>query len=195
MPIRTGRLINPPKYDFWLKGHAACNYTLNSHTLYRSIAPVEEITQPLQIEAAYKYDYRQFRIDWALRNFIYTDDDRMYGIVMITNKGIFKEDRVRDISEHEIYMRWDTFVTKLEDYNENTIICNLGENKKIEIIHPQDYEVGENGVYVKTQHDEIVLLEQTNELMKALKNHSWYINVHRMNYVPVWNFRMWYMMF
>lgn len=190
------RVINPPKYNYYLKGAMPCSYGLNSTTMYRSLARPDDIKKPNQIEVFYKYDYETFTIDFAFRTFE-TDDIRQYNIFMVTSKGIFKEDITRSVLDNLIYMRWTTFVTKLDDYKSNLIIINYPENSKsIKYFFYDSYTENEdNTVTVISDKGEEFILPKSDQLMKSLKGNNPFIDVDRSCYVPIWNFRMWYLIF
>ena len=72
--------------------------------MYRTLVRPENLRKANQIEAFYKYDYNDFRIDWAFRSFENPKDYREYNIFMVTDDGIYNEDITRGIQDHIIYM-------------------------------------------------------------------------------------------
>ena len=190
------RVINPPRYDYYLKGSTHCSYGLNATTMYRSLARPEDLEHPNQIEVFYKYDYECFTIDYAFRTFE-TDDIREYNILLVTNNGIFKEDITRSILDNLIYMRWTTFVTKLDDYKQNLIVINYPENtKSIKYFFYENYMINEDDtVTITSENNEVFTIPKSDKLIQSLRNNQPFIDVDRSCYVPIWCFRMWYMIF
>lgn len=192
----SDRVINPHTYEQDLNGYAPCNYGLNSHTLYRSLARPKDITTPLQVEAFYKYDSDTFRLDYAFRTFPYANDSRLYNMFMISDKGIFKEDITRSIIDNEIYMRWSVFVTKLEDRFARLIITNKPDTNEITWFYPQTVKSTTDSKITITDTSNIDHeMDLTDQIQQSLKYGTDYIDVPTMCYVPIYNFRMWYMMF
>ena len=192
------RIINPPRYKYFLKGQAPCNYSLRSRTHYRTLAIPEDMFAAYQIEAFYKYQYSSFEIDWGIRSFE-TDDYRIFNMVLFTDKGIYKEDITRSIYDNEIFMRWTTFVTKLEERENNLFITNDGDSKRVIWFYPkivEDDPTDETKVFVTDTENKIHQMTKTDALLKAYVNKDIdYIDIDETNFIPVYWFRMWYTMF
>lgn len=194
----NSRLINPPKYEWLLKGAAPCNYSLNSRTMYRTLVRPENLRKANQIEAFYKYDYNDFRIDWAFRSFENPKDYREYNILMVTDDGIYKEDITRGIQDHIIYMRWTVFVTKLAPRKPKLFITTKPDSREVIFFYQDRYDEPseeDETVNIYDEEGNCYIFNKNNRLLYALKHDSDYIDVDTMNYVPVWNFRMWYLLF
>lgn len=195
----TRRIINPPRYKYFLKGHAPCNYTLSSRTNYRTLAVPEDMYAAYQVEAFYKYQYDSFEIDWAFRSFEYANDYRMFNLMMVTDKGLFKEDMTRSIYDNEIFMRWTTFVSKLEPRDKHLFITNEPGTRKVIWFYPKSVAVDPEDskkVLVTDTDDKIHIMDYNEKLMKAfLCKDLDYIDIDETNLIPVYWFRMWYTLF
>ena len=190
------RRINPPKYELMLKGSAPANYTLNSTTLYRTLVKPEDISHVNQIEAFYKYDYGQFKIDWAFRSFEDPEDPREYNTVIFTDHGIYREEVTRSILDSEYWMRWTVFVNKIEERKPGIIITTGLEDKKVIWFYPKKaLVVDDRFITIEDTKGVVHKLFCNPILIKALRFRTDYIDVDEANYVPVYNFRMWYMVF
>lgn len=195
----TKRIINPHRYEYWLKGSAPCNYSLNSQTHFRTLAVPEDIQHAYQIEAFYKYDYGSFKIDWAFRTFEYEEEYRQFNMILVTDKGIYKEDITRSIYDNEIFMRWTTFVTHLQERKPHLFITTEYDTKRVVWFYPDkllDYPLNENLVLVIDTEGISHLMRKTEALLKAFDNKQTdYVDVDETNFIPVYWFRMWYTMF
>lgn len=190
------RRINPPKYELMLKGSAPANYTLNSTTLYRTLVKPEDISHVNQIEAFYKYDYGQFKIDWAFRSFEDPEDPREYNTVLFTDHGIYREEVTRSILDSEYWMRWTVFVNKIEERKPGIIITTELNDKKVIWFYPKKaLVVDDRFITIEDTKGVVHKLFCNTILIKALRFRTDYIDVDEANYVPVYNFRMWYMVF
>ena len=191
------KVINPSPYQLLLKGQAPCNYSLTSNTLYRSLQRPEWMTTPNQIEAFYKFDYDTFNINYAFRTFE-SDDPRMYNIVMITDKGIYKDDVTRSLLDDIIYMRWTTFVTKIEETRAGLIVSNDYNTDKVCWFYPKcacDCP-GESGlINITDTYGKKHIMKKSPLLLQSLRDGLRYVEVEAKCYVPVMNFRMWHMVF
>ena len=164
------RRINPPKYELMLKGSAPANYTLNSTTLYRTLVKPEDISHVNQIEAFYKYDYGQY--------------------------GIYREEVTRSILDSEYWMRWTVFVNKIEERKPGIIITTGLNDKKVIWFYPKKaLVVDDRFITIEDTKGVVHKLFCNPILIKALRFRTDYIDVDEANYVPVYNFRMWYMVF
>ena len=195
----TRRLIDPPKYKYFLKGHAPCNYSLRSKTHYRSLAKPEELFAAYQIEKDYKFKYDMFEIDWAFKSFEYRNDMREYNLILFTDKGIFREEITRSIFNQEIYMRWTTFVNKLIDRKPHLFITTEEGSKKIIWFYPaelKDHYTDPKKIIVVDTEGKSHVMNRDDRLIKAFNTQNVdYVDVDETNYIPVYWFRMWYMMF
>jgi len=190
------RRINPPKYEVMLKGSAPANYTLNSTTLYRTLVKPEDISHVNQIEAFYKYDYGQFKIDWAFRTFEDPEEPREYNTLVFTDHGIYREEITRSIIDSEYWMRWTVFVNKIEDRKPGLIITTGLEDKKVIWFYPEKaLTIDDHFIQIRDTKGIVHKLFCNPVLIKALRYRQDYIDVDEANYVPVYNFRMWYMVF
>jgi len=191
------RRINPPRYELMLKGSAPANYSLNSTTLYRSLVKPENITHPMQIEAFYKYDYGTFKIDWAFRTFEDPEDPREYNTLLFTDHGIYREEITRSIMDHEYWMRWTVFVNKLAERKSGLFITTESYTSKKVIWFYMDkiLEMDDESVTILDTEGVVHVLQNNSQLQNSLRFGVDYIDVEEGNYVPVHNFRMWYMVF
>ena len=191
------RRINPPRYELMLKGSAPANYTLNSTTLYRTLVKPDTITHPTQIEAFYKYDYGTFKIDWAFRSFEDPNDPRQYNTILFTDHGIYREEITRSIMDHEYWMRWTVFVNKMIERKPKLFITTESyESKKVVWFYPQEVlSEDEETVEILDTNGIVHVLRNNSQLQKSLRYGVDYIDVDESNYIPVHNFRMWYMVF
>lgn len=190
-------IINPRRYELLLKGQAPCNYSLNSHTCYRSLQRPDWMTTVNQIEAFYKFDYDTFAIDYALRTFE-TDDPRIYSIIMITDKGIYKEDISRSLLDDEIHMRWTVFVTKIDEVRGGLIICTAPNSYKLEWFYPKCVcECSEDKTKIKIIDENRIphIMNRSKLLLDSLRKGIRYVEIPKRCYVPVMQMRMWYMVF
>ena len=191
------KVINPRKYELLLKGQAPCNYSLNSHTLYRSLQRPDWMTTVNQIEAFYKYDYDTFAIDYAFRTFE-TDDPRVYSIIMVTDKGIYKEDVSRSLMDTEIHMRWTVFVTKIADVRKGLIVSTDYNSFRLTWFYPKcACDVPEDKSKIKIMDDcgKFHIMDKSPLLLDALKKGNRYVEVPAQCYIRVTDFRMWYTVF
>lgn len=192
----TDRIINPYRYEYYLKGEASCNYGLNSHSMYRTLAREEQVTTPLTVEAFFKYDYNDFRIDYAFRTFPYTEDERIFNVFMVTNKGVYKEDITRSILDNDIYMRWSTFITKLITRPAQIFVTNTPDTKQIIWFSPSKEKSRTNTKIIITDTDNIDHeMTLTAQIQESLKYGTDYVDVPKICYIPIWDFHMWHMMF
>ena len=191
------RRINPPKYEVMLKGSAPANYTLNSTTLYRTLVKPEDISHVNQIEAFYKYDYGQFKIDWAFRTFEDPEEPREYNTLVFTDHGIYREEITRSIIDHEYWMRWTVFVNKMIERKPKLFITTESyESKKVIWFYPQEVlSEDEETIEILDTNGIVHVLRNNSQLQKSLRYGVDYIDVDESNYIPVYNFRMWYMVF
>ena len=204
------KLINPPRYEFLLKGSAPCNYSMNSQTLYRTLAVPEDQYHVNQVEKFLKYDYDTIRMDFAFRTFDQKDDDRMYNIFLVTDKGIFREDVTRSIWDTEIYMRWTAFWTKLENRFSRLVVLNKPDSKAIDWFYLREaYEYADNMPIqvpcgICNPQDYLFLVDTNGKVHYTLKNDKLYesirygtdyIEVDKTNYIPIWQFHCWYQYF
>lgn len=193
------RIINPPRYDYYFKGYAPCNYSLSSRTNYRTLARAEDYFSNYQIEAFYKYDYGNFKIDWGLRSFEFNEDSRIFNLVLFTDIGIYKEDITRSIYDDRIFMRWTTFVTKLEERKPHLFITTDNDTRKIVWFYPdQIIELidDETKVTIVDTEGRNHVMNKTDKLLKAFKDpNADYVDIDETNLIPVYWFHMWYTMF
>ena len=191
------KVINPSPYQLLLKGQAPCNYSLTSNTLYRSLQRPEWMTTPNQIEAFYKFDYDTFNINYAFRSFE-SDDPRMYNIIMVTDKGIYKDDVTRSLLDTKIYMRWTTFVTKIEETRAGLIVTNDYNTDKLCWFYPKcacDCP-GEIGLINITDIYGVKhIMKKSDLLVKSLREGLRYVEVEAKCYIPVMDFNMWHLVF
>jgi len=191
------KVINPRRYELMLKGSAPCNYSLNSRTLYRSLARPAWMTTVNQIEAFYKYSYDDFSIDYAFRSFEY-DDPRQYSIIMVTDKGIYKEDVCRSLLDNDIYMRWTVFVTKIADIADGLIITTDYNSNRLSWFVPKcacDCDTDKNKIQIIDEHGVKHIMDKSDLLIKSLRDKLRYVEVPKACYVPVYDIRNWYTMF
>ena len=195
------RIINPTKYDYLLKGHAPCNYGLASTTMYRTLDIKEERKGHNQIEGYYKYEYDNFKIDWAFRTFE-SEDDINYNILLVTNKGIFRDTQTRTIYDETIYMRWTTFVSKIDDRKPGLIVTTVPGSKVVQYFYP--LKITNKYFNQNNELCKLVIMDTnglchtiraTVQLINALNNCTDYIDIEETNFIPVYHFNMWYMMF
>lgn len=201
------KIINPPRYEFLLKGSAPCNYSMNSQTLYRTLAVPEDMYHVNQVERFLKYDYETIRIDWAFRTFEDPEEYREFNIIMVTDKGVFREDVTRSIWDTEIYMRWTAFFTKLENRFSKLFILNFPDsnaidwfymeqsfeylsdipnNDEIKLDNPTDY------VFFLDDKGKIHYTKKNDQLYRSLRDGTDYVEINKSNYIPIWQFHMWY---
>ncbi len=191
------KVINPRRYDILLKGQAPCNYSLNSRTLFRSLARPDWMVTVNQIEAFYKYSYDDFKIDYAFRTFE-SDDPRQFSVIMITDKGIYKEDVCRSLLDTDIYMRWTVFVTKIAEVSDGLIITTDYNSNRLCWFIPRcacDCADDKSKIKITDQNGNIHIMDKSDLLIKSLKDKLRYVEVPKACYIPVYNFRMWYTMF
>ena len=192
-----GKIINPRRYEILLKGQAPCNYSLASHTCYRSLQRPDWMTTVNQIEAFYKFDYDTFAIDYALRTFE-TDDPRIYSIIMITDKGIYKEDISRSLLDYDIHMRWTVFVTKIDEVREGLIISTAPNSYKLEWFYPKcvcDCNEDKTKINIVDENGITHVMNKSPLLLDSLRKGIRYVEIPKRCYVPVMDVRMWYMVF
>lgn len=191
------KVINPAPYELLLKGQAPCNYSLTSNTLYRSLQRPPWMTTVNQIEAFYKFDYDSFNINYAFRTFE-SDDPRIYNIIMVTDKGIYKDDVSRSLLDDKIYMRWTTFVTKIEETRGGLIVSNDYNTDKLCWFYPKcacDSPEGKDLINITDTYGVKHTMRKSPLLIKSLKHGLRYVEVNPKCYVPVMNFNMWHMVF
>ena len=192
-----GKIINPRRYEILLKGQAPCNYSLASHTCYRSLQRPDWMTTVNQIEAFYKFDYDTFAIDYALRTFE-TDDPRIYSIIMITDKGIYKEDISRSLLDYDIHMRWTVFVTKIDEVRGGLIISTAPNSYKLEWFYPKcvcDCNEDKTKINIVDENGITHIMNKSPLLLDSLRKGIRYVEIPKRCYVPVMDVRMWYMVF
>ena len=191
------KIINPRRYELLLKGQAPCNYSLNSRTLYRSLARPAWMVTVNQIEAFYKYDYDSFSIDYAFRTFEY-DDPRQYSIIMVTDQGIYKEDVCRSLLDNDIFMRWTVFVTKIAEVSRGLIITTEQNSNRLCWFVPKcacDCATDKSKIQITDENGILHIMDKSDLLIKSLRDKLRYVEVPRQCYIPVYDFRMWYMVF
>ena len=192
-----GKIINPRRYEILLKGQAPCNYSLASHTCYRSLQRPDWMTTVNQIEAFYKFDYDTFAIDYALRTFE-TDDPRIYSIIMVTDKGIYKEDISRSLLDYDIHMRWTVFVTKIDEVRGGLIISTAPNSYKLEWFYPKcvcDCNEDKTKINIVDENGITHIMNKSPLLLDSLRKGIRYVEIPKRCYVPVMDVRMWYMVF
>lgn len=192
-----GKIINPRRYEILLKGQAPCNYSLASHTCYRSLQRPDWMTTVNQIEAFYKFDYDTFAIDYALRTFE-ADDPRVYSIIMVTDKGIYKEDISRSLLDYDIHMRWTVFVTKIDEVRGGLIISTAPNSYKLEWFYPKcvcDCNEDKTKINIVDENGITHVMNKSPLLLDSLRKGIRYVEIPKRCYVPVMDVRCWYMMF
>lgn len=192
-----GKIINPRRYEILLKGQAPCNYSLASHTCYRSLQRPDWMTTVNQIEAFYKFDYDTFAIDYALRTFE-TDDPRIYSIIMITDKGIYKEDISRSLLDYDIHMRWTVFVTKIDEVRGGLIISTAPNSYKLEWFYPKcvcDCNEDKTKINIVDENGITHVMNKSPLLLDSLRKGIRYVEIPKRCYVPVIDVHMWYFYF
>ena len=192
-----GKIINPRRYEILLKGQAPCNYSLASHTCYRSLQRPDWMTTVNQIEAFYKFDYDTFAIDYALRTFE-TDDPRIYSIIMVTDKGIYKEDISRSLIDYDIHMRWTVFVTKIDEVRGGLIISTAPNSYKLEWFYPKcvcDCNEDKTKINIVDENGITHVMNKSPLLLDSLRKGIRYVEIPKRCYVPVMDVRMWYFYF
>lgn len=192
-----GKIINPRRYEILLKGQAPCNYSLASHTCYRSLQRPDWMTTVNQIEAFYKFDYDTFAIDYALRTFE-TDDPRIYSIIMVTDKGIYKEDISRSLLDYDIHMRWTVFVTKIDEVRGGLIISTAPNSYKLEWFYPKcvcDCNEDKTKINIVDENGITHVMNKSPLLLDSLRKGIRYVEIPKRCYVPVMDVRMWHFYF
>ena len=149
-------------------------------------------------------------MDFAFRTFDQKDDDRMYNIFLVTDKGIFREDVTRSIWDTEIYMRWTAFWTKLENRFSRLVVLNKPDSKAIDWFYLREaYEYADNMPIqvpcgISNPQDYLFLVDTNGKVHYTLKNDKLYesirygtdyIEVDKTNYIPIWQFHAWYQYF
>ena len=191
------KIINPPLYQHLLKGQAPCNYSLTSNTMYRSLQRPDWMVTVNQIEAFYKFDYDTFNINYAFRTFEY-DDPRVYSIIMVTDKGIYKEDVSRSLLDTEIFMRWTTFVSKIEEIRAGLIVTTDYNSNRLTWFYPKcacDEDTEKGLIKITDTYGKTHIMEKSPLLMDSLRQGIRYVEVPAQCYIPVMDFRMWFMVF
>ena len=191
------KIINPPMYQHLLKGQSPCNYGLTSSTVYRSLQRPPWMTTVNQIEAFYKFDYDTFTINYAFRTFEY-DDPRVYSIIMVTDKGIYKEDVSRSLLDTEIFMRWTVFVTKIAETRAGLVITNDYNSNRLTWFYPKcacDVDKEKNLIKILDEDGNTHIMDKSPLLLHSLQNKLRYVEVNAPCYVPVMDFRMWHFCF
>ena len=191
------KIINPPMYQHLLKGQSPCNYGLTSSTVYRSLQRPPWMTTVNQIEAFYKFDYDTFTINYAFRTFEY-DDPRVYSIIMVTDKGIYKEDVSRSLLDTEIFMRWTVFVTKIAETRAGLVITNDYNSNRLTWFYPKcacDVDKEKNLIKIFDEDGKTHIMDKSPLLLHSLKNKLRYVEVNAPCYVPVMDIRCWHFCF
>ena len=96
-------------------------------------------------------------------------------------------------------MRWTTFVDKLIDRKPHLFITTEEDSKKIIWFYPaelKDHYTDPKKIIVVDTEGKSHVMNRDDRLIKAFNTQNVdYVDVDETNYIPVYWFRMWYMMF
>lgn len=188
-------LINPPAYGTLFTALTP-NHKLNTDcTNYASLIEPYEKYREMDNDKFYKYDYHSVRVRWGFRSFD-SNCEMRYNMFLFTDHGIFYNDMTHNIYEQSIYMRhWEYFTQITETEELNLFIVNKPSTKEIMWFKPSTWTVEDDIVTITDTEGALHSLTSSDVILDRLRHGNTYIEVQDFNYIPVYLFHMWVMVF